>query len=232
MLTFRELESTALYASLGVQLIDEYESTPALEASPLGSVKLEVDIDDSGTWRPLAPDVLIVRRTAGGVIWFPWLEHYRDASGRPPRKYRVRVSAALYTPRYQFDAEGVEVTVFPYDDTTPPATLPNGPVKVPLLPAATYPFAPAVPVLRGIVTDLALVPQPNAIVTWTDGTLQTDTVLTDADGEFSLPMRRAPANNTPVIVHAERPPAGTGPSADEVVHLPSDLPTFQKLQIS
>lgn len=239
MLQFRQLESSSLYAGLGVQLIDDYESTPAVgptpafDASPIGWVQIELDIDDAGTWRPLDPEVLKVSRTAGGVTWFPWLEHYRDASLKQPRKYRVRVTAEHYTPRYQFDQEGVEVTVFPYDDNTPPGTLPTGPERIVLLPAATYPFAPNVPVLRGNVRDLAtLTPQPNAIVTWSQGALRSDTVLTDADGEFTLPLRRAPQDGSQVFIHTERPPLGTGPSADEVVHLPQDLPIFQELKIS
>jgi hypothetical protein len=234
MLRFRELEHSSLYAGLGVQMIDEYESVPSagFEAPPPGWTTVELDIDDAGVWRPLDPAVVVQRRTASGIVWFPWLEHYRDARDRQPRKYRVRVSAELFTPRYRFDADGVEVTVSPYDDTHPPANIPSGPLKIGLLPAAHYPFPPSVPTLHGVVIDTASVPVANALVSWMDANLQTDSVLTDADGEFCLPMRRAP-QHVLIDVSAERPPPPVGGrSGDTVVRLPQDLAAFHTIQIS
>lgn len=230
MLGFRELESSNLYAGLGVQLVDEFASVPSanLELPPLGWTTIEIDIDDGGgVFRPLDPALLVTARSASGVVWYPWLEHHFDARGLPARNYRVRVSAGLYTPRYAYDSDGVIVAVSPYDDNNPPAILPTAPAKIFLLAAAAYPFAPAVPVLRGLVTDTAGTPVPDALVSWIDATLQTDTVLTDADGEFSLPMRRA-AQNTPIDIHAERP----GLAGDTIVRIPQDLSTFHTIPIS
>lgn len=233
MLRFRELESSSLYAGLAIQLIDEFTSVPSanLEVPPLGWTTIDIDIDDNGTWRPLDADTLVIARTQTGAIWYPWRERYRDATGMTARNYRVRVAAELYTPRYAFDSDGVVVPVSPYDDVNPPAAIPTSPTKITLLPSSMYPFAPAVPVLRGVVVDTAGNPVPDALVTWTYGSLQSDSVLTDADGEFALPMRRAPLD-TPIDVHAERPPSGTGPAGDVIVRIPQDLSTPHQIPIS
>ena len=231
-LRFRELEHSALYAGLGVQLIDEFESVPAqgFEVAPLGSTSIEVAIDDgSGVFRTIDP---LAVRTPSGVIWFPYLERYADARGRMPRTYRLRVSAQFYVPRYTYDADGLDVQIAPYDDSNPPTFVPTAPAKIGLLPSATYPFADVVPMLRGNVVDSAGDPVMNALVSWIDATLQTDSVLTDADGEFGLPLRRAP-RDTPIDIHAERPPPPVGGrSGDTVVRIPQDLSTFHTIQIS
>ncbi len=231
-LQFRELEHSALFAGLGVQLIDEYESVAALgfEVAPTGWTEVELLIDDGGgAFRRL--DATPVR-TPGGVLWFPYLERYADARGRVPRTYRVRVSAQFYVPRYAYDSDGIDLQIAPYDDVNAPAFVPTLPTKIGLLPNAMYPFADAVPILRGSVVDTSNAPVANALVSWIDATLQTDVVLTDADGEFSLPMRRAP-RDTPIDIHAERPPPPAGGrSGDTIVRIPQDLPTFHTIQIS
>jgi hypothetical protein len=229
VLRFRELEATALYAGLGVQLIDEYASVPNTRDAPaIGPVTIELDIDEAGTWRPIDTAGHLQRRTPSGIVWFPWLEYHRDARGMAPRKYRVRVSAPAYIPLYQWDSSGLEALVYPYDNVEPPAG-PASLLRAVLLPSAMYPFAPDVPILRGVVTD-AGTPVPEVLVYWTDATLRTDRVLTDADGEFELPMRRAPPGPNPIFVAAETPFGG--PSGDVPVRLPQDLPAFQTIQIS
>jgi hypothetical protein len=223
MLRFRELEHTALYAGLGVSLLDAHTGTAAF-----GWTKIELDIDDGGTWRPIEHPRAV---TAAGVSWFPWLERHRDARGLLPRKYRVRVAAGIYTPRYGYDSAGIEALVAPYDDVTVPPT-PARPIEVELLPSAGYPFAPEIPVLRGVVVDPVGDPVPYALVSWIDAVLVTDSVLTDADGEFDLPMRRAPLN-TAIDVRAERPaPPIGGRAGDVIVRVPQDLATFQTIQIA
>lgn len=232
MLRFRELESSSLYAGLCVQLVDEFASVPNVDVPPLGWTTIDVDVDDGGVWRALDSAALVIARSQAGLVWYPWLEHHRDAAGMVARNYRVRVAAEHYTPRYRYDSDGVTVGVAPYDDVSEPASIPAGPTKITLLPTSTYPFAPAVPVLRGLVVDSSNIPVPDAMVSWTFGALQAESVLTDADGEFALPMRRAPLN-TPIDVHAERPPPpGTGPSGDVIVRIPQDLSTFHTIQIS
>ena len=88
MRRFRELEYTGLHAGLGVQLTDEYTSGPAF-----GPRRVFLDADDAGTWREVPPEIQPRTTTAGGVLWFPHLEHVRDARGLPARRYRVRVAA-------------------------------------------------------------------------------------------------------------------------------------------
>ena len=232
MLQFRELEHSSLFAGLGVQLIDEFESVPAqgFEVAPIGWTDVEISVDDGGgVFRRI--DATSVR-TPGGVIWFPYLERYPDARGRAPRTYRIRVTAQFYVPRYAYDADGVDIQVAPYDDVNQPAFVPTLPAKIGLLPTAMYPYADAIPLLHGRVVDTANAPVIDALVSWIDASLQTESVLTDADGEFSLPMRRAP-RDTPIDIHAERPPPPAGGrSGDTIVRIPQDLSTFHTIQIS
>ena len=234
MLGFRELEDSALYAGFGIQLIDDFESVAAQgsEVAPIGWTKIELAIDEGGgVFRTIDPPYQVVRG-ANGVLWFPYLERYADARGRAPRTYRVRVSAQFYVPSYTYTADGVDLQVAPYDPVNPPAFVPTLPTKIHLLPTAMYPYPAAVPVLRGSIIDTSNAPVVAAQVSWIDGTLQTDTVLTDADGEFSLPMRRAP-RDTPIDIHAERPPPPAGGrSGDTIVRIPQDLSTFHTIQIS
>lgn len=229
MISFRELESTALYAGLGVKLVDDFASVPEikLEAAPTGWTSIEIDVEDGAGWRTLDPASLSPARTPGNVVWFPWLEHYADARGRVPRKYRVRVTAGFYTPLYSYDADGIEFSVPPYDDVNAPAAS-SEPVRVHLVPADNYPFPPDVPVLRGAIIDTSSVPVRLARVQWAEASVtRNDIVLTDGDGEFALPMRRAPLD-TPIEIIAERP----GQLADVIVRIPQDLSTFHTIQIS
>jgi len=228
-LRYRDLESTRIHAGLGVRLIDEHT-----QQAPIGWTRVFLDVDDSAggsagaAWRELATDGARRAVTAGGVVWFPWLERRRDARGRGPGRYRVRVLAEHGTPAYLFDREGVEVLVAPYDDAALPAGTPPL-VEISLLPAANYPFGAAVPVLRGVVRDAGGAPVPRALVGWTapigGPPLVTDEVLSDEDGEFNLPMRRAP-HGVPIEVSARRaPPPLPGAGARRVVsvQLPADL---------
>lgn len=223
-LRYRDLESTRLHAGLGVRLIDDHTQQP-----PIGWTRVFLDVEEGGAWRELAPDSARRTVTNGGVIWFPWLERRRDARGRGPVRYRVRVAAELGTPAYLFDRDGVEVLVAPYDEASPPAGTPPV-VEISLLPAANYPFAAAVPVLRGVVKDALGVPVPRALVAWAapsgEPSLVTDEVLSDDDGEFNLPMRRAPLG-APIDVTARRPPPpDPGMHRTVSVQLPADLSTF------
>jgi hypothetical protein len=144
------------------------------------------------------------------------------------------VAAELGAPAYLFDRDGVEVLVAPYDDATPPAGTPPI-VEIKLLPAAGYPFGAEVPVLHGAVTDGSGERVARALVSWIDPKLGpplvTDEVLSDDDGEFSLPMRRAP-RATPIAIHARRPPPpATRKRGTASVRLPDDLPKFLTIQI-
>jgi hypothetical protein len=232
VLQFRELEFSALYAGLGVQLVDEYASVPALnlDVGPLASVEIELDIDEGGgNWRALDMGTVKTRRSAAGILWFPWLEHYRDATGMLPRSYRVRVHSDVYVPLYEWDTTGVEQQVFPYDDVTAPGGPANPLLRLSLLPSPTYPFADGVPVISGVVLE-AGVPAPDVLVSWSHASLQTDRVLTDEDGEFRLPLRRAPRDNTQFPVEAITPSGG--PSGFKTIRIPQDQLTFLTITIS
>ena len=227
-LRYEELESSRLYAGFGVRLLDAYTGQ-----GPIGRTRVDLDIADGGAWRELTPDLAQRVSTPGGVVWFPWLEHHRDARGRAPGRYRVRVTSELSTPAYLFDQGGIEVLVAPYDDATPPTGTPPT-IEIELLPAAGYPFSPIVPVLRGAVRDEAGQPMPRALVGWVDPKLGppliTDRVLSDDHGEFHLPMRRAP-HATPIEIQARRPPPPPGGKrAAASVRLPDDLPKFLTIQ--
>jgi hypothetical protein len=85
--------------------------------------------------------------------------------------------------------------------------------------------------LHGEVLDDTGARVPAALVTWLSATLVTDSVLSDEDGEFTLPLRRAP-RGTALDVRAERPaPPPGGKSGDIIVRVPQDLTTFQTIQI-
>lgn len=226
-LRYRDLESTRLYAGLGVRLVDVYT-----RQSPIGWTRVFLDADEDGAWRELLPDAARRTTTNGGVIWFPWLQRRRDARGRGPVKYRVRAAAEFGTPAYLFDRDGALALVAPYDEAAPPAGTPPV-VELALLPAANYPFGAAVPVLRGVVRDALGAPVPRALVAWAapaaDPSLVTDEVLSDDDGEFSLPMRRTP-RGTPIDVTARRPPPPEpGTHRTVSVQLPRDLSTYLTL---
>src|SRR5437868_10897529 len=92
-LRFRELEHTRLFAGLGVRLVDDYT-----EQGPIGWTRVFLDVADGDGWRELPADLMPRTRTGSGLVWFPWLERYRDARGRGPGKYRVRVAAECSVP--------------------------------------------------------------------------------------------------------------------------------------
>jgi hypothetical protein len=227
-LRYRELEHTRLYAGLGVRLVDDYT-----QQAPIGWTRVSLDIADDDAWRELDTDLAPRTVTAGGLVWFPWLERRRDSRARASGRYRLRVAAELATPAYLCDRDGIEVLVAPFDDASPPAGTPPI-IEIALLPAANYPYAPGVPVLHGVVKDAAGEPVPRALVSWArsgDGPPHvTDEVLSDDDGEFSLPMRRAPLATPIDITARRRPPPVPGPERTVQVKLPADLSTLLTIQ--
>lgn len=203
---WREVERAHLYAGFGVELVHAHDGRP-----PRGKVDLAFEIDVGG-WRP-AP--LVPRWIRPGLAFLPALERYRDAAGRSPRTYRVKVSAELYLPLYTWqELPGIDVLVAPWDEANPPAVTLDAPVRIPLLPRAGHPFDVR-PVLRGYVINPNGSPLATALVEF-DG-MQ---VLTDAAGEFALPMPRAPAGTSLVDVSAV---PTDGRSAAFPVTLPDEL---------
>jgi hypothetical protein len=209
------VETSTLHAGLGVQLIDDHTG-----GGPLARVAVALDVLDAGAWRTTS---VPPRWSRSDLFTYPWLERRRDARGAPPRRYRVRVAADAYRPTYLFDADGVEVDVYPFDDDEPPAQVPKSPTPIWLLPSAAYPFPATVPLLRGRVVDPAGVPVARARVEATK-----DRVLTDADGAFVLPLRWARRTAPTSIDATDR----QGRHGTVTIQVPDDLGTPQTITIS
>jgi hypothetical protein len=186
---------------------------------PITKVAVAVDVQDGTTWRAL--DHVAVA-TPLGMYTFPKLEKVGVATGLPARTYRLRVSAPGYTPYYVFNSDGVQISVYPYDDDDPPATLPTLPTIIALYPASDYPFGNEVPLLRGTVVDSTSKPVANALVE-----CLTDRVLTDSTGVFALPMRKSPAGQA--LVDASDSTGRTGTTA---VTVPQGLGQRQTITIA
>lgn len=204
MSTWKIVESTELYAGLGVQLLDDHTDRP-IEAV----VDIAVDIEVGASWRELElePQVL-----PAAVFYFPNLERYRDAVGRPPGRYRVRVRSGRYVPLYQLlGGAGVVVQVEPWDDSNPPVTTLSRPEPLRMLPRPAAPFG-TTPTLRGRVQTPG--PDPigiaGAIVSYNQpqpvGPPRSIQVLSEADGDYALPIRRIATPALTVSVASGGPP--------------------------
>ncbi|MCA9675443.1 MAG: hypothetical protein H6709_11215 [Kofleriaceae bacterium] len=200
MTDWLEIERRDLYAGLTVRVFHEHDGRP-----PRGRVTMSLDVDDgAGGWHDTgrAP-----RWLRPGLAFYPYLERHVDARGRAPRDYRVRVDAELYQPRYLWELKDGEVaTVHPWDASTPPAVLPAGPLAVALLPRPAHPIDARGPVLRGYVVNPDASPVATALVEFDQ--LQ---VLTERDGEFALPLPRAPVGMSLIDVAALDGRTGTFP---------------------
>jgi hypothetical protein len=162
-------------------------------------------------------------RTPSAAIAYPELGR-RRGPGAEPERFRVRFSALGYQPLYPADGEpfdatvvGVEFFAYPYDDTNPPAVT-SEPRLVRLLPSASFPYGQGVRTVYGVVLDAATqAPVANALVaargvTVKDGAPWLERTLTDARGNFRLPLRWE-GDPQP------RPPGPPGPSPRQVFHL-------------
>jgi hypothetical protein len=171
-------ETTQLHSPIGLRLLDELRNE-----GPIGTTEASLDIQESGgTWRETDIKALT---TASGIVTYPGLEFHADVTGKPPRQYRVRLSAEFYVPVYLRNADGIVFTAHPYNHTHPPQVVVGLPADTFLTPAPNYPFAGHVPVLRGVVLDAHGEAVPYAVVTQA----AKERVLTDARGTFALPLR-------------------------------------------
>jgi hypothetical protein len=136
----------------------------------------------------------------------------------------VRIEADFYRPFYGALFEGIEFDAFPYNDTTPPATVASMPQAELLMPSSEYPFQPHIRVLRGVVTH-AGAPVANVLVS--QGGLER--VLTDERGTYALPLRWA-TEGLPFLVDAldQR----TGWTGAKPITLPQDLGMNQEIIIT
>lgn len=197
-----------LTTPIAIRLRDDFTGE-----APFGSVVLFLDVQDGTAWHPTgrAPAM-----TASGIFTYPNLERSAAPAGKPPRRYRVRIEAANYRPRYLRSADAVEFDAFPGNDDVVPSTFATVVQTEALLPSPGYPFPTHVPVLRGLVTDTAGKPVANVVVR--EGLRET--VLTDARGQYALPLRWVPPA-VPVPIDAED--LRTGRTDTNTIVLPSSL---------
>lgn len=218
MITWRAVpqDNRLLYSPLGLLLVDDLTGQP-----PVGRIEATLELQDGAEWRLIDRAPVI---TASSVLLYPGLGRTTDVT-QPPHHYRVRLDAPLYRPLYRANADGIEFDVPPHDDTNPPATLTDRPTPTVLLPAAHYPFAPYIPVLRGLVQDAGGHPVPDVLV---QEALRERT-LTDARGAFSLSLRWVPPG-TPTLITADDQRNGRAGSI--TVTLPADLNQSQTISVS
>jgi hypothetical protein len=197
-----------LVTPIAIRLRDDFSGDGVV-----GNVALLLDIKEGSGWCPLdrAPAT-----TASGIYIYPNLERRAAPIGLPPRRYRVRIEAANYRPRYLRIDDAIEFNAFPGNDDVLPTTYAKTVRVEALLPSVNYPFPTHVPVLRGLVTDAGGNPVPNVVVH--EGLRET--VLTDERGQYALPLRWVPPA-VPVPIDAED--LRTARTDTQLVMLPSSL---------
>ncbi len=202
-------ERLTMYSPVGLNLIDDFSG-----ANPVGRFEAELDEQDTaGDWHSTTIQAV---RSLGNTLVYPGLGRTVETAVTPIRRYRVRLASRFYRADYLMNDDGIEFDVHPYNDDTPPAVIPNQPVDVFLLPSASYPFPGHVRVLRGEVVDNLGDPVANVEVV--EGARER--VLTDARGEFALPLRW-PALSGPVQIDAVDHRTGRNGSINAT--LPADL---------
>lgn len=171
-------ERRELFTPIALQLRDDFTGL-----APQGPISTFVDLREGlATWRPQTHQPVV---TARGVLTYPQLDRRAEVVGVPPRRYRFRLAARFYRPFYGATADGIEFDAFAYNDVEPPPTFATQLTDVVLTPSVAYPFPTHVPVLRGVVHDLANAPVRDVVVS--EGVRER--VLTDERGEFALPLR-------------------------------------------
>jgi hypothetical protein len=208
-----------LYAPIALRLIDDFSG-----AAPFGPVGAALDVQDGARWVPTGIEAV---RTASGIVAYPGLGRVQNVAAAPIVRYRVRLTddeeRIVYRPAYRFSLDGLEFDVSPWNDTQPPAAAPDRPEAVFLWPGTNYPFARAIPVLRGRTIDGGGAPLADARIA-----TGTDRVLSDERGAFSLPVRlTAPAPSIMVVAEHAR----TGVSTSATVPLPAGLASAIELQL-
>jgi hypothetical protein len=209
-------ENRLLYSPVGLLLVDDLTGR-----TPVGRVEAWLELQDGAEWRSVDRAPVM---TASSVLLYPGLGRTTDAT-QPPQRYRVRLESPFYRPLYSAIADGIEFDVPPYDDANPPTTLTDRPTHTVLLPALNYPFAPYIPVLRGIVRDAGGDPVADVLVQ----EAIRERTLTDARGAFSLSLRWVPPG-TPTTITADD--QRTGRAGSITVTLPADLNQSQTITVS
>jgi hypothetical protein len=215
--TMTVADGKVTYSPIGMRLIDELTNQV-----PIGNVYSFLDIKDaSGVWRETG---IQSSRNTDAVLAYPGLERHATVTGLQPPQYRVRLKADFYIPYYLINADGIVFNAYPYNDTNPPAQVVTVPTDTPLLPATNYPFAPQIPVLRGIVVDASGKAVANASVSQGN----TERVLSDAQGQFALPLRWVQQNT---LVPIDASDARTARTGSIHIQIPAALGKSQKISI-
>lgn len=211
-------ERRVLYTQVAIDLVDDFTGAP-----PLGRISVTLEVDRGGTWHMVPRKPVF---TATSTAAFPGLGLTSHPADKLPQQYRVRVTSSRYRPLYggSLALDAVVFTVHPYDHQHPPATLLAAPLPVFLLPGTDYSFSSGVPVLHGRIEDPGGLPVDNALVK--EG--GRERVLTDARGEFSLPLRWVPLGTTVTIDAEDR----SGRLGNLALNVPGDLVAGQVITVS
>lgn len=195
--TLRSPDVLELVTPVAFRLVDSMTG-----AAPIRRIVTILEEQTSpGNWTRIAVEPTY---TASGFLIFPKLDKRAHALGQPARKYRFKIDTAAtpaYLPAYgaaPATADGIEFDSFPYNDDALPPTFANHITDVVLFPSPRYPFNPNTPVLRGYAKRTGT-NERVAGAEVMEGVH--DRTLTDAAGEFALPLRQvAPHVNTVIDV--------------------------------
>ena len=209
-------EDRLLFSPAGFLLVDDFTGAP-----PIGPIDVILEVRDGIAWRETDREAVI---TSSAVVTYPGLGRGEDVT-QPPRRYRVRFTSPIYQPLYSATVDGIEFDAPAYDDTHPPAAVTRAPTSTVLLPGPNYPFAPFIPVIRGLVEDLGGNPVPGVLV---QESLRERT-LTDERGAYSLALRWVP-DATPTTIDAVD--QRTGRSGLITITLPAAVNQSQVITIS
>ncbi len=202
-------ERKVTYSQIGLRLVDEFTGGPSLHR-----VDARLSIRDSaGSWQPL--DTQPVASLSGNLL-YPGLGRSANVATAPVVRHRVQLTSDFYRPEYLRTVDALEFDIHPYDDSQPPAIVPNVPQSVLLLPSANYPYAAFVRTVRGRTLDTNGDPIANVEVT--QGAAER--VLSDGRGVFALPLRWAPLSGALVIDAVDH---RTGRTDQITLTLPQDL---------
>ena len=211
-------ERTVLYSQIGLRLIDEFTGGPSQHR-----VDAQLSYQDSaGNWQPLAAKPT---PSPSGNLLFPGLGRSAQVAVAPIVRHRVQLESAFYRPEYLRTVDALEFDIHPYDDSQPPAVLPNVPQTVLLLPSPLYPHAAFVRTISGRTLDSNGDPIANVEVT--SGAVER--VLSDERGVFALPLRWAPFTGNVVIDAIDN---RTGRSDQITLALPQDLQQGHKFTLT
>lgn len=183
-------EHSLLYSPIALLLQDEFTGQ-----APIERVTLKLQQFDDATNQWLDTDIQPYS-SAEGILSYPGLGRTHDVDVAP-RRFQILIEARLYNPFYRRrdtgDA-GLEFEAFPYNDQSPLELdqYAHGPNRQEdfrlLLPSIRYPFPTDVPVVRGEVVDEDGNASPDTSVDFG----LTGRSVTDAKGQFALPIRRLP----------------------------------------